>query len=91
MTVRELSERMDSREFSEWLAMESIDPLPDHWFISAFQQKTMCDVHLGKAARNIKISDFLPFDLPETETEDVAAMRELAMWDGLIAAQKKKA
>lgn len=60
MTVRELGDRMDSAELSEWLAFDRVSPLPDPWLIGGIQAATMRNTFRGKRDRAAKPEDFIP-------------------------------
>lgn len=57
MTVGELYDRMTYVELSEWIALESIQPLPDPWVIGA---RIAAGVASLFASKPVKIRDFLP-------------------------------
>jgi hypothetical protein len=73
MTVRELSERMDSRELSEWIAYTRyFQALPDEWRQAGLIASAVLAPHSskGKAPR---ISDFVPIDTPPQHPEQTRA------------------
>lgn len=70
-TVRELQERMSSREFSEWQAFYAIEPfgwLADNWG-HAQTASLIANTHLPKNAKPYKQEDFLPKE-KEMQTTD---------------------
>jgi hypothetical protein len=79
MTVRELLERIDSRELSEWLAYFKIEPLPDPFWIGGLQCSTL--VNLWSKSRTTP-EDFMPraAGTPPVDTAavDVANMKLFA-------------
>jgi hypothetical protein len=58
MTVRELLDRMDSAELSEWMAYNLIEPLPDPWY----QNGQLCALmaNLWSSKGRLKPDDFIP-------------------------------
>ena len=74
-TVRELQQRMDSREFSEWLAFNQLDPI-GAWRAD-LNSATVCAVigaaHGGKGRIADYMPEFDPKERPEGPPEDVAA------------------
>jgi hypothetical protein len=67
MTRRELAERMDSDEFSGWLAYDRVEPLPDPYWIGAMQAMVAART-LG--AKGVKLDDFLPRRLEAPRRQD---------------------
>ena len=76
MTVRELLQRMDSRELSEWLAYDQIEPIGavrgdlNAGIISS----TIANCHRGKNQKAFTPVDFMPLHKSATagSNEDVA-------------------
>lgn len=70
MTVGELDRRMDSAEFSEWIAFTQIEPLPDPHLSAALICQTVSASNGGKT----KLEDFLPYQAePERLTVEESA------------------
>ncbi len=57
MTVRELLARMDSRELSEWLAYDRIEPLHDPYWVGGMICATMANLW---ASKRYGPADFMP-------------------------------
>jgi hypothetical protein len=85
MTVRELSTRMDSAEFSEWIAYNRYySALPDSWRETALLMCALLAPHIGKDGKKPKPEDFMPLDTPpQHESQDMAALLELRRQLGL--------
>ena len=84
MTVRQISETMDSREFSEWKAFSRFfEPFGDEWRQSAL---IMCAA-LAPYCRRDKIpkpDDFMPVQLPpQSQAEIRAEMKKIYAMQGL--------
>lgn len=62
MTVARLENEMTSRELSEWLAMERIDPLHDPYWTSA--QECLVTASALGGAKKLTIDDFRPTPAP---------------------------
>jgi len=73
MTVERLEREMSSRELSEWLALQSLDPLPDPYWIGA-QQCAVTASSLG-GAKNLTIDDFRPVAAPKRQLTVEETMR----------------
>jgi hypothetical protein len=70
MTVGELDQRMDSAEFSEWIAFAQIDPFPDPHLSAA----KICQTIAASNGMNANLEDFLPYTVePERLTADESA------------------
>jgi hypothetical protein len=71
MTVRELGERMDSRELSEWIAYtRHFEAIPDPWRQTA---KAVCATlapHCRRGAM-LKEEDFVPIEPPPQHPEQM--------------------
>jgi hypothetical protein len=76
MTVRELGERMDSREFAEWVALHRFfEPLPDAWRQTGLLASAVLAPYCKKGATP-KAEDFVPIETPQqadTQIEDMIA------------------
>lgn len=61
-TVRELGERMDSAELSEWLAFERIEPMAEPWLIGAQQCAITFNglAAMAGSKKRVTYEDFLP-------------------------------
>lgn len=71
MTVKEMLERMDSRELSEWYAYDQRWPLPDPWQ----QTARLCRVVMmssGNFKRNEILDeiDFMPVAVKPEQSQD---------------------
>lgn len=75
MTVGELSRRMDHAEFAEWVELESIDPIPDPYWIGAMIASTV--VH-SLCSSKVTLADFMPARKPK-RPQTTAEMRAVAM------------
>ena len=62
MTVRELQNRMDSREFAEWIAFTQLDPFTEERadLRAGIVASTFANANLGKNQQPFKPSDFMP-------------------------------
>jgi hypothetical protein len=85
MTVRELGTRMDSAEFSEWIAYNRYySALPDSWRETALIVTALLAPHGGKNQRRPKPEDFVPLEKPpQHESQDMSALLELRRQLGL--------
>lgn len=64
MTVKELGQRMDSRELAEWVAMHRFfDPLPDPWRQTGLLASAALAPYCPKG-RTPKTEDFVPIERP---------------------------
>ena len=64
MTLRELSERMDSREFSLWIAFHRFyEPLPEPWYEAGVVASAAVAPYC-KPGNRPKASDFVPIEQP---------------------------
>jgi hypothetical protein len=82
MTARELGERMDSREFSEWIAMDRYFlPLPDPWRETSLIATSALAPHCKET---LKPDAFVPVEAPpQHHSQDVAAINELRRQMGI--------
>jgi hypothetical protein len=85
MTVRELGTRMDSAEFSEWIAYNRYySALPDSWRETALIVTALLAPHIGKNQKRPKPEDFNPIEHPpQHESQDFSAIMELRKAFGL--------
>jgi hypothetical protein len=85
MTVRELGTRMDSAEFSEWIAYNRYySALPDSWRETALIVTALIAPHIGKNQKRPKPEDFNPIERPpQHESQDMAALLALRKALGL--------
>ena len=85
MTVGELGTRMDSAEFSEWIAYNRYySALPDSWRETALIVTALLAPHIGKNSKRPKPEDFIPIEKPpQHESQDIAALLELRRQFGL--------
>ena len=64
MTVRELCERMDSRELTEWIAYTTYyEALPDPWRETALLTTAVLAPHSPKG-QTPRAEDFVPLEKP---------------------------
>lgn len=74
MTVGELGQRMSSRELSEWMAYDAIEPIGNHWQQTGMVAATVANVNRDpkKRATPYQPDDFMPHveepELPDTAT-----------------------
>lgn len=66
MTVRELLDRMDSQELSEWLAFDNVEGIPDPHYGPAVVASTIANAHGARTS----IADFYPVQ-PETPPQSI--------------------
>ena len=85
MTVRELGTRMDSAEFSEWIAYNRYySAMPDSWRETALIVTALLAPHIGKNQKRPSPEDFNPIEKPpQHESQDFAALLELRRAFGL--------
>ena len=85
MTVGELSTRMSSTEFAEWIAYNRYySALPDSWRETALIVTALLAPHIGKNQKRPKPEDFNPIEpAPQHESQDIAALFELRRQLGL--------
>lgn len=83
MTARELGERMDSREFSEWIALDRyFCPLPDPWRQTSLVATSMLAPHCKET---IKPDAFVPVEKPPQHvSQELAAILELRRQMGIV-------
>ena len=79
MTVGELGQRMSSRELSEWMAYDRIEPFGNQWQQTGMIASTIANVHRDskKRASPFQPEDFMPQLLEEEpELPDTATLAE---------------
>lgn len=78
MTARELGQRMDSQELTEWIALTRyFHPLPDTWEQTGLLAASLLAPY-SKEGRVPKAKDFIPTATPPRhESQDIAALHEL--------------
>jgi len=76
MTVRELLERIDSRELAEWIAFNAIEPV-DNRFRGDLQAgiiaSTLANCHRSRATHSFTPIDFMPMydkEVPKQQTKE---------------------
>lgn len=79
MTVRELSQRMDSQELAEWITMHRyFSPLPDTWRQTGLLASASLAPYCSKG-RTPKPDDFVPVeDPPQHESQMLDVLAEMA-------------
>jgi len=78
MTVRELCERMDSRELTEWIAYTRyFSALPDPWEQTGLVVSSLLAPY-AKEGKVPQVSDFVPtVKPPQHESQDLEALMKL--------------
>jgi hypothetical protein len=73
-TVRELLKRVDSKELSEWMAFDSIEPIGDIRtdLAAGIVASTVANCHRGKSQQAFMPMDFMPLHQKETTAENAA-------------------
>ena len=84
MTVRRLLSELDSRELSEWLAYDRLEPLDDPYWRSGMVASTVANCMAGKKGEKFKPQDFLPRQKPQS------AKQSKAIFENIIARQNIK-
>jgi hypothetical protein len=85
MTVRSLLAEMDSRELTEWMAYDVVEPFGDGRgdIQAGVVASTIANIHRTKNARPYKPTDFVPRygePPPREPTADEAAAATMAMF-----------
>lgn len=91
MTVREIETKMDSREFSEWIAFTNIEPLPDPWLIGGQQCALMAN--MWTTGKRFRPEDFMPTVKPtkkQSNTEFKSRMNAIAAKQNAYIDQQQK-
>ena len=85
MTVRELSERMDSRELSEWRAYTRYyEALPDSWAETGLLA-SLAAIQYSARGKAPSAKDFIPLQKPpQHEAQAADVIRDLAKQLGLL-------
>lgn len=82
MTLRELSEKMDSREFALWMAFHRFhEPLPEPWYEAGLVASAAIAPYC-KPHNRPKASDFVPIE-QKLKHEDQIAEQLLKLKDAL--------
>lgn len=76
MTVAELLDRMSSREFSEWMAFDQIEPFGDDWRQTGLLASLTANTNRDPKKRKhpYEIEDFMPVAKDPTEEQEVEAV-----------------
>jgi len=94
MTVRDLLNRIDSRELSEWQAFFSIEPMPEQRadYRSGVIASVIANTNRGKNAKPFEPKDFIPDYDKEPKKEDPKAVKRKVKdtFQTIITRQKKK-
>ena len=79
MTVKQLCEQMDSREFAEWVALHRhFHPLPDEWWQTGLLASAALAPYCRRG-RTPKAEDFVPIiKAPQHELQIREALEQLA-------------
>jgi len=85
MTVGELGQRMDSAEFTEWIAYTKyFEALPDAWRETSLLMTALVAPHIGRNRTPPKPDDFMPLEKPpQHESQDREALLKLRAALGL--------
>lgn len=79
MTVAELGQRMDSREFAEWVAFDRhFEAIPDPWRQTARLASATLAPHCKKG-RSPKEDDLIPIEPPPQHPEQIRMQVEELM------------
>jgi hypothetical protein len=78
MTVRQLCETMDAREFAEWVALHRhYHPLPDEWRQTSLLATASLAPHCSRG-RTPKPDDFVPIDkAPQHEQQMLEILEQM--------------
>lgn len=79
MTVAEAQQKIDSREFTGWLAYDRLDPIGDERgdLHAALVCATLANIHRGRGVKAFEVTDFMPeFDATPKKAMDAEEMRE---------------
>ena len=79
MPIRELLDRMDSAELSEWMAYAQLEALPDPWLQTGQICRTMADLW---AKGRHTAEQFIPREKRKQTVEE-----QIAIFRGISAAQ----
>jgi len=94
MTVRELLGRIDSREFSEWQAFFSIEPMPEQRadYRSGVIASVIANTNRAKNAKPFEPKNFIPdYDQTEKKEDPKTIKRKVKdTFQTLMTRQKKK-
>lgn len=82
-TVRQLLAEIDSRELSEWLAFDRIEPLPDPYWMTGMVCSTLANLW---AKRRYQPEDFMPRAGPRRREQSPDEGR--AILDAMMARQR---
>ena len=84
MTVKELCERMDSQELTEWMAYTKYyEPLPDPWRQTGMIATSVLAPYCAKG-KAPKSEDFVPLEKPPQHQDQMrAAIEQLRLELGL--------
>jgi len=86
MTVRELCERMDSRELSEWMAYTRyFVPLSDPWMQTGLLASIATAPYTERGKKPPRAEDFVPkARAPQHESQDREAIMRLRREMGIV-------
>jgi hypothetical protein len=86
MTVRELCERMDSRELSEWMAYTRyFVAIPDPWLQTGLLASIASAPYTQQGHKPLTAGDYVPtMKPPQHESQDKAAIEKLRRELGIV-------
>lgn len=94
MTVRELLNRIDSRELSEWQAFFQLEPMPEQRadYRSGVVASVIANTNRAKKSKPFEPTDFTPdYDKAPKKTDQKAVEKKVKdVFGTMIARQKKK-
>ena len=87
MTVAELLERMSSKEITEWMELEKLEPFKAEvpYLGSAIVAQTVANFHKGKGQQAYKTKDFMPDfkpKKPQTTEEMIGLAEQITAFHG---------
>ncbi len=79
-TVTEIEQQMGSRELTEWMAFDRINPIDSdlrNEMMGSIVASTVANCHRGKNTRPFKVSDFMPtWDVKQKKTDSLIRLRD---------------
>lgn len=89
MTRRRLLEELDSAELMEWLAYDSVEPLPDSYWQAGMLASVLAQIH-SASGKKYKPQDFMPSQEAAAERRRAAEAASLARMQAFAARQNAK-